>query len=605
MRLWASVALLSAAFPIALAADSTLTILHFNDAESHLVANELSGPDPHQNCDPANKKYIGGAAAFVSLMDKLRMEAATDGVITISAGDNFLCGIEHDAGDSKLNPANSESVDYDAVFFAAAKVDAAIPGNHEFDPGPEACAQFIAGVHTGKTGAIEGFNTRFLACNLDASACPALASKLAPAAIIESGRLMIGIVGDVTWELESISNPQPVKTIDADGDGDSDLDDIAILVQRQIDRLTVSGIDKIILISHLQSVRNDQALVRKLRGVDVAISGGGHEILCNDKTVLHPLMEAYGPYPLLNDASGSPVLDLDGVNVPVVVAGSSLKYIGKLVVTFDEEGRVLAATGDTIPAISTDPSKEDCGVYKFVEKPVSNFVHSYDDTPVATSDIVLDCTRENVRSRETNFGDLVADAVLYCARNYAKTSGSKSPDVAVINGGGIRSWNRIPKGEITNHVLRSTLPFHNSVTIVQNVSPATFKALAENMVANIEKLGGSFGQIAGFHLVYDPTMPRGNRVIDIVLSDGRAIARGGKITNGAPDVTLATLDYLALGGDGCPLKDCAAIKVGVVEWQAASDFLTKTLGGKISAKDYPECGQNRISCAVLERNNLK
>ena len=48
------------------------------------------------------------------------------------------------------------------------------------------------------------------------------------------------------------------------------------------------GVDKIILISHLQNIAEDQALAPMLRDIDVMIAGGGDELLRNSWNPLSP-----------------------------------------------------------------------------------------------------------------------------------------------------------------------------------------------------------------------------------------------------------------------------------------------------------------------------
>ena len=588
------------ALPSAAWANYSLTILHFNDAESHLLNAGDPAVDPAlaPTANVADLINYGGAARFVTLVNRLRAEAKTDGVITISAGDNFLPCAVGDASDPLLNKANSEGVNYDAVFFAAAKVDLAIPGNHDFDYGPARFAAFIDAVHAGKPGAIAGFPTRFVSCNLDASAAPALAKNLAPSTVFTIGGQKIGIVGATTWLLPSISSPGCVKILGAEKD--RDVPNLAKLVQTEVDRLTAQGVSKIILVSHLQGIRNEQALVRKLRNVDVVIAGGGHELLKDAATVAIPgAAGALSSYPIAVDNAGFRVLDLDGKSVPVVTANCALRYVGRLVVEFDDAGNVLSASGgpvlvsalgsDRLPGASA--SAPDAAVNAAVTVPVYAFIRTFGNAVVAVSAVDLDGLRDHVRRRETNLGDLVADAVLCEGRRQAGERKVAVPVVAVVNGGGIRSDCVIAKGEVTNMALRNALPFPNYVTLVGNVSPENFMALAENMVG---RAGGAFGQISGFSMVFDPNAPVGSRVVEIALADGTRIVRGRAVVTGAPSVCIATIDFLARGGDGYPFVAKDASVTSVLQSDALRRFVVEELGGKISQANYPAQGLLRI-----------
>jgi 5'-nucleotidase len=115
---------------------------------------------------------------------------------------------------------------------------------------------------------IAGFGRKpppFVSANLDFSDEARLEALVRQGTLVASTTVRergerIGIVGATTPALASISSPRNVKV----------LDDVAGLVQDQVDQLTAAGVDKIILISHLQSLIEDRALVPMLRDVDVA-----------------------------------------------------------------------------------------------------------------------------------------------------------------------------------------------------------------------------------------------------------------------------------------------------------------------------------------------
>ncbi len=154
------------------------------------------------------------------------------------------------------------------------------------------------------------------------------------------------------------------------------------------------------------------------------------------------------------------------------------------------------------------------------------------------------------------------------------------------------------------------LPFSNFVTVVEDLDPARLKLIMENAVSAVEDVGGAFAQIAGFTLVYDPGAQRlvlddagavvteGRRVQEIALDDGTKIVSGGEIVEGAPAVNLATIDFLARGGDQYPFgADAAFTPVGVSYQQALSRYIAEDLGGKVTADAYPEGGTGRIKTA--------
>ena len=79
--------------------------------------------------------------------------------------------------------------------------------------------------------------------------------------------------------LASISSPRNVVVTSTDNAT------TAAVAQVEIDRLLGMGVEKILFVSHLQDVNNDRALIPLLRGVDIAVAGGGDELLASSPDV--------------------------------------------------------------------------------------------------------------------------------------------------------------------------------------------------------------------------------------------------------------------------------------------------------------------------------
>ena len=60
-------------------------------------------------------------------------------------------------------------------------------------------------------------------------------------------------------------------------------------------------------------------------------------------------------------------------------------------------------------------------------------------------------------------------------------------------------------------------------------------------------------------------------------------------------MVLATIDFLAGGGDCYPLAELPFTKLGVTYQQALADYISTVLDGKITADDYPAGGGGRIT----------
>ncbi len=268
-------------------------------------------------------------------------------VVTLSSGDNFLAGPEFNASLEKGPPF------YDSIVVNAIGYDALAIGNHEFDFGPEVLADFIAGVDA---------EVPFLSANLDLSGEPRLqaladAGRIAASVVLERAGQQIAVIGATTQDLPFISSPRDVT-----------VGDVADAVEAEIAGLP-EGVDKVILISHLQSVNEDVALLQQLEGIDVAIAGGGDELLASEGTPLLPgdAEDVAGPYPMLAP-------DATGKQVPVVTTSGNFKYLGRLEVLFDGDGEVLAAAGAPVRVVQAgeaDAVVPDAEVVAAVAEPVA------------------------------------------------------------------------------------------------------------------------------------------------------------------------------------------------------------------------------------------
>lgn len=552
--------------------DFWLTVLHNNDSESKLV-----------NAGPGLEDY-GGVARFKTVVDRLKAEATTgpvaahhsgkSGVVMISSGDNFLAGATFAASQAHGVPY------YESIAMSLIGYDASAIGNHEFDFGPDVFANFVSGVQP---------PTTFVSANLGFSAEPALqalvdAGRIAKSVVVKERGELIGIVGATTPALPYITSPRNVS-IDAD---------VAAAVQAQIDRLTGEGVNKIILASHLQSVSEDEALIPELHGVDIAIAGGGDELLANPGTPTVPGETPYGAYPLT--AIGG-----DGHTVPVITTVGGYEYVGRLVAQFDKAGDLtgwdesesgpVIVTGSGPNAAAPDPE-----VQRQVVDPVEEYTSALAENVLATSEVPLDGLKADIRTRETNEGNLMADALRWQATQLAPSYGIAVPEVALQNGGGIRNDSIIPPGPISELTTFQIAAFSNFLSVVPDVTPATFKALLENAVSRVEFIDGRFAQVSGFSFTWNSDNPVGSRVQAITLDDGTQIVTGGAIVPGAPSVGIATNDFSARGGDEYPFGDAPFTTLGVTYQQALANYLTTGLGGTITAADYPAGGEGRITC---------
>jgi 5'-nucleotidase len=243
-----------------------------------------------------------------------------------------------------------------------------------------------------------------------------------------------------------------------------------------------------------------------------------------------------------------------------------------------------------------------------VVDPVTAALEALSSTVVGTSEVALDLRlTPGVRTQETNAGNLAVDAVLWQARELADEFGVATPTVALLNSGGLRGETVFPAGGVTELMTFDIAPFASFVSVVEGVSPADLKSLLENAVSLVEVSDGRFAQVAGLSFTWDAERsPRtydatghvtseGSRIRDVVLDDGTAVVRDGTVITWAPSVDVATIDFLARGGDQYPFGDGGFVTLGVTYQQALRDYIRDGLEGRITAAEYPEGGEGRIS----------
>ncbi len=562
----------------------TLTVAHNNDGESALTPTVIEGAE------------YGGVARFSSVVDRLERSSVTGrapagqsskrGFLLLNSGDNYLAGAEFNASNQPGAPF------YDAVAVDHLDYDALAIGNHEFDFGPDVLARFIESVP----------DTTFVSANLDVSGEPSLAAlaedgSIAASTVVREKGRRIGVIGLTTPLLPSISSPGGVVA-------EQELVDIT---QAQVDLLTDSGVDIIVLQSHLQNIQEEVALVTELTGVDAVIGGGGGELLATPDDLLVPGDVRAGDYPLVStDAAGS--------EVPVVTTLGSWRYVGALTLNFDSAGEVLSWDEDTsgvyrVTSTGPDAVEPDEFLVENVQEPVQAYLDQLDANVLATSEVNLDFQTPDVRGRESNGGNLMADMMFAAATKRAAEFGVPAPRLAFHNGGGIRGNIDQPVGPFTEADTFRIAAFANFVSIAPEMTVADIKAVLEQGAKSLpgNTGDGAFAQISGASIVIDTSrqarvtqivdgatveVTPGERIRSIVLDDGTVLVADGQVVF-AGTIPVASNDFSLAGGDGYPVQEF--VRLGVQYQQALSQYLTDDLGGVVTAADYPVAGEGRIT----------
>jgi len=561
--------------------DLLLTIGHINDGESQLIDAGTGFED------------YGGIARLATVVENLEAEALArprGGFLLLNSGDNFLAGPEFNESLQKGVPF------YDSIALNRIGFDAMAIGNHEFDFGPNVFAQFIRGFDP---------DVPFVSSNLDVSDEPKLTKlanqgRIVKSVVVQEGDHLIGVVGATTTELPFISSPRNVV-----------VKGVARAVNKQANKLEKQGVGIIVMISQLQSIDEDIALAERLSGVDVMIAGGGNELLADpdEGDLLIPGDEenVFGSYPQFST-------DADGDEVPIVTTSGDYKYVGMLTVGFNAAGEVVEVDDDesgpvrVSSTVNPDGVEPNAFIQSNVIEPLTAALEDAANNVVATSEVDLNGLRSpGIRTQETNEGNLIADALFATATQKAGAFGLDPPDIGIQNGGGIRNNSVIPAGPISELDVFGMVPFANFVCIVPDIPPAQLKEILENAVSRVELVDGRFAQISGFSMTWDAdgtaqildenlvvTTP-GTRIVEVTLDDGTPIIVDGAVAPGAPSVSMATIDFSARGGDQYPFRELPFTTVGVTYFQSVLDYLIEDLGGVITAADYPEGGEGRIT----------
>lgn len=120
---------------------------------------------------------------------------------------------------------------------------------------------------------------------------------------------------------------------------------------------------------------------------------------------------------------------------------------------------------------------------------------------------MLDSRRNVVRGEESAMGNLIADAI----------RAATGADLALVNGGGVRGDTTYDAGRmLTRRDILTELPFGN-VTILTELPGSQVLASFENGVSEFEKGAGRFLHLSGASFVFDPSAPAGSRIVEAMV----------------------------------------------------------------------------------------
>lgn len=387
-------------------------------------------------------------------------------------------------------------------------------GNHEFDNGVEGLIPFVNALNT----------TPILASNLDLTDVPDL-NLIKKSVILEISNRKIGIIGHLTEETRIISQPGAVK-----------FRNVIESVRNESERLVAEGINIIIALGH-SGYNLDQQIAAEIEHVDVVVGGHTNTFLWNGQ---QPSLEHIeDPYPKV-------VVQKSGKRVPVVQAYAYTKYLGRLNLTFDENGDLTHFVGQPILLDSQIHQDEDVLALLDPYRPEMEALNSQ---IIGKTRVLLDGRASVCRFSECNFGNLIADAfVYYIASNFPGESWTNTP-IGLVNGGGIRNSIN-PSNNISYGDILSVLPYDNSIITLSLTGDELIKTLEIGIRGNGETSNGEFLQVSGLRVLYDRSKPALSRVVSVKVRCGDCLVPKYEEIDLNANYTIVTIGFLVDGGDG-------------------------------------------------------
>jgi 5'-nucleotidase / UDP-sugar diphosphatase len=471
------------------AADYTLHVLHINDLHSRIESINASDSTCNAEAEAAGECF-GGVARLYTKINELREALAADGqnVIVLDAGDQFQGSLMYTTYKGEVEAEFMELIGFDAMAV----------GNHEFDDGPEGLAGFLDKV-----------TFPVISGNIDVSRSNVLAGRVQNHVVLDVGGERIGIVSALATDTVDTASPGPSVIF---------TDEVESL-QADVATLEAEGVNKIIALTHVGLPR-DLQIAAAVPGLDAVVGGHSHTFLSASDP------DRQGAYPTWVDQE-------DGTMVPVVQAYAYSKYLGHLVLTFDDDGQLVHAEGDTILLdASVTPDADVLARVAELAGPIEEIKARV----VGEAAEPIEGAREVCRAVECPMGNLVADAILERVRD-------QGISIVFQNGGGLRA--SIDAGPITMGEVLTVLPFQNTLATFQTSGQTVIDAL-ENGASQVEEGAGRFAQVAGLKYTFDMTAEPGSRVSEVLVQDGDDwVPIDPEATYG-----VATNNYVRNGGDG-------------------------------------------------------
>lgn len=487
-------------------------------------------------------------------------EIVTPNVLLVDNGDSVQGDVIGAVSEGELVIDLMNAVGYDYAIF----------GNHEFDYGMDRLAELAAMA-----------DFPYITCNINYTGTAT--NKLAfakPYVVHDFGKVKVGFVGATTPLSIATSTPtyfqENGKFVYDFGQGENG----AILygmVQNAVDAARKEGADYVILLTHL-GIEDDATPYRSIdvientHGIDACLDGHSHSVI---PSMMVP-----------ND---------EGYLIPLSSTGTKLQYIGVL---------NIADTGIITTTIVNGTLPRSVG-FDLAEAIITADYEDIISEVMASSNVDLWVTDQDgirmVRSRETNLGDLVADAYRYATK----------ADIAFANGGGIRA--NLAAGDLTFSDIKACHPFGNQLFAVKANGQQILDALewtSRNTQAEYKSADGNangelggFLQVSGLRYTIDtsiesPAVADANGMFFGFIEDAPRrvtnveVEKNGEWTPIDPTAIylVASHDYMLRdGGDGTTMfqGDEVVLDPGVPDYQVVVNYIV-SLDGDLSAYAEPQ-----------------
>ena len=440
--------------------------------------------------------------------------------------------------------------------------DAATVGNHEFDYG-------YANLKTISAQA----NFPILAANVQYNGATAFDSHTIFTAA--NGK-KIGVFGLETPETATKAHPAKIQGVTFVGG-----QDMMKLAQTEVDTLKAAGCDYVICLGHLgidaESTGNRSIdVLNAVTGIDVFIDGHSHSTLEQIKAATNGTGKVGNAY--------------------LTSTGTKLANVG--VVDIAPDGTITTSNVplDTLTAENADTAA--------VIQRIQQQIDADYGAVFAQSEVQLNGEKAQVRTGETNLGDLITDAMLW----QAGTLGEKV-DAAVNNGGGIRA--SLSVGGLTKKDINTVLPFGNTLYLVKLTGAQLLEALEASTCSLPESIG-AFPQVSGIEYTVNTgakfsstenypgsTYGKPNAVNRVTIQ-----SVGGAAFDPAETYTIVTNDFLGAGGDTYYTFKSSPVgyDTGVPLDEVLMDYITAQCKGTITKAAY---GQTAGRIHMISYDDVK